>query len=467
VRSPRVPAWPDRSVGTYLSISIGEVGGDGLSWILVTRRSTLITRRSQGVDTTMEHQLATTPLADWRKPSGGDWLSPQQLRQLCPEHIVQRAKGLAPLLAAHAHDAELLRRPVDAVWQALRDSGFFYQFVPKRFGGLETDFQSFFDAVLALAQGCISTAWCAAFCAAHNWYLAHFPLETQSEIWSERPYFIGPLVTGPPGRLSRCEGGYRLNGHWKWASGVMHSDWLILTATLDAANGAEPVNVIARAEDARILDTWHMSGLAGTGSNDILIQDLFVPSHHVTPAEPIRRGRGLAQTNYPNSVFSPPALAFLCVVSAIPQLGGARAAVTLAKEHLGDYTRRGSITAQGERAIAQARIARAEVMVRAAEAVLRNILREAHEIGRLDEPEQINERLRLRTQSAHAVEICRDAVDIVCRVVGSSAWRDDHPLARIKRDLDTASSHAVFDIDICLEAYGRTLVGLPCNTTLT
>ena len=94
------------------------------------------------------------PLADRRLPQGGDWLSREELASVTPNGLVNRTVALKPLLAANSREAERLRRPVDAVWEALRASGIFYHFVPKMYGGLEFGVDAFIDAMLPLAEGC-------------------------------------------------------------------------------------------------------------------------------------------------------------------------------------------------------------------------------------------------------------------------------------------------------------------------
>ncbi len=126
----------------------------------------------------MDFEASSDMFADCRIPADKDFLSQEELGRLTPAALTSRVSALAPMIASHAAEAERLHRPVDEGWSALRASGFFYQFVPKAFGGLATDFDSFFDACLPVAEACASTGWVAAFCAGHNWFLAHFPMET-------------------------------------------------------------------------------------------------------------------------------------------------------------------------------------------------------------------------------------------------------------------------------------------------
>src|SRR3546814_113442 len=138
--------------------------------------------------------------ADRRIPKEKDWLSREELAALTPEELVRRTTALKPLVATHAAECEALRRPVDAVWNAIRKTGVFYHFVPRRYGGLEFDIDSFIDAMLPIAEGCASTGWVTAFCVEHNWMLAQFPETLQDETFGgDFPYIIAPGATNPPG----------------------------------------------------------------------------------------------------------------------------------------------------------------------------------------------------------------------------------------------------------------------------
>ena len=96
---------------------------------------------------TMSEQKSAPALADWRPPSGDDFLTREELAALTPAELVRRTTALKPLIAANARECERLRRPVDEVWNAIRKTGVFYHFVPKRYGGLEFDIDSFIDAL--------------------------------------------------------------------------------------------------------------------------------------------------------------------------------------------------------------------------------------------------------------------------------------------------------------------------------
>jgi len=241
----------------------------------------------------------------------GELLIFQRNQQFATHRLVNRTVALKSLLAANSREAERLRRPVDAVWEALRASGIFYHFVPKIYGGLEFGVDAFIDAMLPLAEGCSSTGWVASFCVEHNWMLAHFSKELQDETFGAGfPYIIAPGVTFPPGIMTPVTGGYRVTGRWKWGTGVMHADWILAAAMLP--NGPRPhlYFIAVPAEQAIVVDTWHMDGMIGTGSNDIVMCDVFVPAHRAIDMKEMQDGTTPGCKLHANPVYRMPMLPF-------------------------------------------------------------------------------------------------------------------------------------------------------------
>lgn len=406
-------------------------------------------------------------LADVHSPTGDDYLAPAEVEGLTAAVLADRARALKPLIAGKALESERARRPDDEVWSALRRAGFFYQFVPRRFGGLEFTPEQYLEAMLPLAEADPSIGWVACFCTHHNWFLAQFPEEAQVEIWGRYPYINAPDVTFPPGTARRVDGGYRLSGRWKWASGVMNSDWIFSKALVDTDKGPKMAHFVLPTAEAEVIDVWHVDGMCATGSNDVRVTDLFVPEHRMTWLAPSQSGKGLGARLHPQSqVYRMPVLPLLCLGAAIPALGAAKACVDHLRLHLTTHTTVGTAVVQAERPAAQMRLGRAQVMTSTAELIMRSTAREAYGLADVAEPEQTSERIRLRAQFAYAVGLCRDAVGILCDCAGSSLHFLTNPMQRCKRDIDVMSSHIVYDFDQASELHGRALLGLPPNAAI-
>ena len=416
----------------------------------------------------MNKMTSSPSLADRRIPDGHDFLSRDEVARLNGAELVRRIKELQPLIASRAAEGEKLRRPTDEVWSALRASGIFYMLIPKRFGGMEADFDAFIDVGMAIAEADASTAWNATFCIEHNWILSYWPVQAQEEIWNGEgglPYLISSYTANPPGTAVPVDGGYRVSAHWKWASGCMHADWVMGMALVEReGNEPLPLSVLVPASQVRVLDTWFMSGMAATGSNDVAFSDVFVPEHRT--ARDIFRGGRAVQQVHKNPMYSVPLLPFLGMSAAIPIVGATRSMVKMYQERVKSQLRTFSAAVSMEKPQTQSRLARANLTVRAAELMVRDAARRMMVWATLPEQEQLAERLAIRAQLSQAATMCRDTAMMIVEGAGTTAHAVGSPFNRAMRDIITISTHLVFEFDTSLEQHGRALVGLEPNSRL-
>ena len=180
-------------------------------------------------------------------------------------------------LAERAQDAERLRQLPAATIDDLNASGFTELLVPARYGGRQADFPAILDPVRRMAHGCASSAWTIGFYALHNWILALFDERAQEEAFATRP-FLAPAPLAPTGRGVPTGEGVRLTGRWSWATGVMHGNWIMVGALCGPDDGIYPALALLPAGEIEIEDVWHTDGMRATGSNDVVITDVFVPA---------------------------------------------------------------------------------------------------------------------------------------------------------------------------------------------
>jgi alkylation response protein AidB-like acyl-CoA dehydrogenase len=395
------------------------------------------------------------------------------------EGLVERVRALAPMIAEHAARAERERKPVDAVIRALEETGVFRSFVPRRFGGYEIDVETFVDAGLAVAEACTSTGWVTTFYMEHNWMLAQFPQAAQEAIFGQQPYVLAPASITPNGQARREDGGYRLSGQWAWGTGVMHADWVILNGMVErdgegeggseggSEGGVPDVRLFIVPRDAiEVADTWYCDGMEGTGSNDMIARDLFVPEAFSESLFGMALGRGSGSAWLGSPTYRNPMLPLLAIAAAIPALGAARRARELFLDRLGARTLYATGTKQGQRPSAQIRLGTVSVQIDAAETLLRQAARDLQTWCHAEEVCPTEERARLRMVVAQAVHTCREAIGAIMEASGASAHLRSHPMQRLVRDVNTISCHTVFDREIVAENYGRLLLGMEPATPL-
>ncbi len=389
--------------------------------------------------------------------------SADQGRQPSEEALKRTILDLAPMLREHARQAEQDRKPVDAVMQAIETTGAYRWFVPRRYGGYEFSLKGFIDVGLGLGEACTSTAWVTTFCMEHNWLLSLYDQPAQDDIFGRQPYIIAPGALAPNGKAEPVEGGYRLSGRWQWGTGVMHADWVMVGALVSRPDRDQPMLgmfVLPRG-DAEVHDTWQIEGMIGTGSNDIGLDDIFVPAHRVVDLAIVRDGTSPGSRLHDASIYRMPMLPVLGLTATAPLVGAARQAVGLFKERMQKRSVYGTTSKQSERAQAQARLAHASVELDSIIAELFRVTDEVSGWGQRGEPCPELDRARLRVSIGHIVRRARNVVRDTVEACGASAHFLDNPLQRVLRDINTASCHTVFDLDVSSENYGRLLVGLP------
>jgi alkylation response protein AidB-like acyl-CoA dehydrogenase len=366
--------------------------------------------------------------------------------------LLGRVRAIVPLIAERAREAERERKPADDVIEALRATGVFRSFVPQRFGGYEIDLDLFVDIGVAVSEACPSTGWITTFYMEHNWLLGLFSDELQQDVFGNAPYILAPGSVNPRSGEATPKGdGFELTGRWKFATGIVHADWVLLSAMVPADPTPLQRLCLVRPADVEVIDTWHVDGMIATGSRDIVANKIFVPERNMSLLTPPAVTAG-ANATYLMRLPVPP---FLSLTAAIPALGAARRAVELYRTLIGVRVRFGTHKVQSQSASAQIRLATAIADVRAAETLLRSAARaiENHARGkaRLTGIDQIEMRLTI----AHVVHACRDIVRNVMDGSGAGVHYLDNELQRLNRDVQMMSAHTVFDRDLVAEQAGR------------
>ncbi|MFT5442529.1 MAG: 3-hydroxy-9,10-secoandrosta-1,3,5(10)-triene-9,17-dione monooxygenase [Myxococcota bacterium] len=372
--------------------------------------------------------------------------------------LIERARALAPLLAEHAEEAERLRRPHDKVIAALKEAEIFKLMVPRSHGGFELDLDTFLEVGLALAEGDASMAWVTTFYIEHCWMFCHFPLEFQEELFAGRGYALAPASIAIGGKAVMVEGGFRLTGRWPWSTGIMHADWVMVSAQVDNPDNEFDIRMmVLRPSEVTVDDVWFVDGMQGTGSNDVVIDSVIVPEAHTTSMLDMVSGKGRASEIHEGPLFHTPMIPILSLAASIPSVGQAKVAVKRFRDRMIERTLYATTTKQSDKPAAQMRLARAELEVRQAELLLRQTVAEVME---LRENATTIDRTRWAASFAYVVDQSKRVLQSIAEASGAHAHFQSHPLQRAVRDVNTMACHVVFDLDSRLENHGRAMVGL-------
>jgi alkylation response protein AidB-like acyl-CoA dehydrogenase len=376
------------------------------------------------------------------------------------DSLVQRATALVPLLRKAAPAAERARRVPPESFDALSDAGIFKMTAPQAYGGVEADFQTQCDVLAELARGCPSTSWVATIYSAMSWLVATFPDETQEEIYANGdPRIAG--VFSPTGTAVNKDGGFVVNGRWPFNTGCHGATWTVLNVLV----GELPTCMIARSADLTILDDWYATGMSATGSNTVVAENVFVPSHRAMPLPDMLDAKYPARHNSGNPYFNYPMAPVLTVNAGGTPIGTARGAMDAFLERLPGrgitYT---SYTNKAEAPVTHLQMAEALLKIDSSAAHVRlaaAIMDEAKD-GRMT----MQERVKARAHIAYSTGLAREATDILFYASGASSIQEHVPIQRYQRDIQALSNHAIMHPQTGLELYGRILCGLPPNTLL-
>lgn len=378
------------------------------------------------------------------------------------EHILERARALVPALRERAQHCEELRRLPDETVQAFRDAGLFRIMGPRSFGGSERGLSTLAQAVIEVGQGCGSSAWCLCILGVHHWLAGLFPEAAQRELFEHGPDVLFPATFAPTGKATVAHGGFTLSGRWSFASGVDHSTWAAVAGVVRHDQKPPIPDVrcfLVPVSDFRIDDTWFVSGLKGTGSKDIVIEDAFVPSHRVVPFAELINGFAPGTKLHEAASFRMPLFTALALIAAAPAVGiakGARTAfIARAKQRVMAY----GGGKQSEQAATKVRLSHASAQIDTAEVLLLHGISELERAVLGTSTPDLGLRVKLRRDAAFAVKLCQDAVRDLSAASGASAQYLSSPMQRALRDLSTLGTHVVFDGDAAHELYGSVAMG--------
>ena len=229
----------------------------------------------------------------------------------------------------HAASAEKARRVPQESLEALSQAGIFRMTAPKAYGGVEADFQTQCDVLAEIARGCPSTSWVATIYSAMSWLVGTFPDEAQQEIFATRdPRISG--VFSPTGTAVAKDGGFLVNGRWGFNTGCHGANWTVLNVVV----GEMPTCMIARSADLKILDDWYATGMAATGSNTIVAENVFVPGYRAMPLPHMLEAKYPDRHNARNPYFNYPLAPVLTVNAGGTPVGTARGAMDAFLERL-------------------------------------------------------------------------------------------------------------------------------------
>jgi 3-hydroxy-9,10-secoandrosta-1,3,5(10)-triene-9,17-dione monooxygenase len=371
--------------------------------------------------------------------------------------VLDGIRDLLPTLRERADEAERLRVVPEASVKEIEETGFFRMLQPKRFDGLESDPVDFYTAVRDIAGACGSTGWVSSVLGVHPWQVALFADDAQQAVWGSDTNVRLSSSYAPTGKAIITDGGYTLSGKWSFSSGCDHATWVLLGGLVFNAEGqvVDFKTFMVPRHNYRIEDVWNVVGLRGTGSNDILVEDVFIPEANTLSMSETGQCKGPGQEQNTANLYKLPFHSIFTTTICTPIIGMAYGAYA---EHVDMQQKRVRAAYLGEKAsldpFAAVRIARASSDIDAAWALAMNNIREEVALVEKGEPIPLGLRLKVRRDQVLGTQRSIDAIDALFEASGGRALAEGTYLQRAWRDAHAGRVHAANDPERALQMYG-------------
>jgi 3-hydroxy-9,10-secoandrosta-1,3,5(10)-triene-9,17-dione monooxygenase len=388
----------------------------------------------------------------------------QSFADVTLDEAIARARALVPALRSRAAETEAIRGLPPATVHDLRASGLLRYQMPKRWGGMELPFHAIIDVAAEVARGCASTSWNLHNYANHTWVLAMYDPRAQEEVWGEDPdVLVAGGVAFPQGRGRKVDGGYVIEGHWNFCSGIDPSPWSMFAATIRDRDDGPPTDyrlcLVPRGE-YEIVDDWHVFGMRGTGSKSVRARSVFVPEHRALSMLAIRGGDGFpgARAN-PGPLFRVPLVAMAGYFPCATVLGNAEAALELTLEAISGRETNYTGSRMRDFQTVQLRVAAAASRIAAARRLLRADCEQAWTDACAGRVPDMLAKLAYKRNAAFAAQLCSEAVDALYAVAGANGLYDRYPIQRVFRDAHAAAAHISLSFDTQGAGWGAAALG--------
>jgi 3-hydroxy-9,10-secoandrosta-1,3,5(10)-triene-9,17-dione monooxygenase len=383
---------------------------------------------------------------------------------MTPEEFLGRVRALLPALRERAARAEQLRRLPDETFADFQEAGLFRAMQPQRYGGFELDPEFFYQAITEVGAVCGSSGWVFGVVGVHNWHLALFPPQAQEDVWGADDSVQLSTSLAPTGKVERVDGGYRISGRWSFSSGCDFCGWAVLGGIAPPAETGGPPDArtfLLPRSDYAIDDNWHVMGLCGSGSKDIVVEGAFVPdyrTHSYLDAFHLKNP-GMAINDSPLYRL-PFGLVFAYGLGAAA-IGVALGAIAAFREQqLGRINVRDQ-SRVAEDPFTQLRLAESVAEIDAARERMLNNFREMMRLARAGDEIPLSFRARCRWDAGKATDWSVRAVDRLMMAAGGRGIFLANPIQRAWRDVHAMQAHAGSNLERAAAVFGRSEFGLP------
>ena len=372
------------------------------------------------------------------------------------DELVARARALIPLMRERADEDERNRIVNPDTVRRINEAGLFRVLQPKRWGGYELGQRAFAQVQMALAEGDMSVAWIYGVIGLHSMHIGLMDDQAARDVWGQDDSVLIASPYMPGGKATPVEGGYELSGRWSYSSGCEHCQWTFLGGFIDG-DPTQYRSFLLPRKDAKIVDTWHTTGLAATGSHDVVVDKAFVPEHRTHKFTDGFNGTNPGRTWNPGPLFRMPFMLVFMRGITNGHIGALQHLTDLFREYARDKVFMGSKTSKdpdAQLAVASA-VAGIDEMKKSMFANF-DIMSEYAE---RDEMPPLEMRHMMRFQSASVAERSVKLAEQMLTVSGGGGVYNRSNMGRIYRNMLTARQHAAAQYRIYGRTFGDLLMG--------
>jgi 3-hydroxy-9,10-secoandrosta-1,3,5(10)-triene-9,17-dione monooxygenase len=375
------------------------------------------------------------------------------------EVLIARARALVPHIAASAAGARQARRVSESVIARIDEAGLFRILQPARWGGYEMKPETYYDVLITLAEGDMSVGWVYGVLGVHPWLMGLLDERAVRDVWGEDDSVRLCSSLMPVGKAEKVDGGFRLSGHWRFSSGCHFAQWALLGGAVQGgAGGAPDIRLfMVPLADYRIVDAWRVSGLCATGSDDILLDEVFVPEYRTRRMIDNFQCAGPGQTLNRSPLYRIPfGQIFFRGVSS-PAIGALQAMLEALVGYAGARSGPGGKSIDDP--VTQQICAEVTAAIDEMKLVLRRNMAVLWDFGERGEVPPLPLRQQYKFQSATVAHRCAELATRLMRSTGAAGIYDEQPFGKALADINAARQHIANQLEMVGRNFGASILG--------
>lgn len=377
------------------------------------------------------------------------------------EHaVVEWARNFVGELRAAQSESDRLARPPEHIVEKMKAAGVYSLTVPRAYGGLQADISTWMKTVTELGRGDAGVAWAVTLVTACNWMIAGmYPKHVVEEVFAKRGTCVAGVFSNRACKARPVDGGILVEkGAWYFNSGVYQAQWDLLGVPTFDKNGepAGPGIALVPMSDVKMLNDWDTTGIRGSGSTNVTMENVFVPRERIVSL--LACNEGVQPRAFPDALYRTAFSPLMAGILAFPVLG---AGAHMIEEFVATLPNRDiNLTfylRQGEAPVTHLQIGEASAKIETARLIMENACREMDEWAAAGDYMPQLQRARICRDTAFADRLVWEGVDILASAAGGSLARSGNILNRIWQDVKVGGMHPFVSVPSNFEMYGRML----------